>query len=51
MRYLLNDSHHSNEQLIDLGKDNGPFACRDIEEKTGKYDKDNNKCGSPQSCR
>merc|ERR1712038_1408565 len=35
MQDLFFDSNFSNEQLIELGKDKGPFACADIENQTG----------------
>merc|ERR1712172_320762 len=35
MRTIAFDANLSNEQLKAQGKDNGPFACKDIEEKTG----------------
>merc|ERR1712181_24539 len=41
----------SNEQLIAAGKTSGPFACSDIEEQTGKYGSNENKCGNAKSCR
>ena len=41
----------SNEQLKAQGKENGPFACADIEEQTGKYEKTRNRCGPAKSCR
>jgi len=41
----------SNEQLIAAGKTSGPFACSDIEEQTGKYESNENKCGNAKSCR
>jgi len=41
----------SNEKLKETGKTGGPFKCSDIEEKTGKYDPHNNRCGPSQSCR
>ena len=51
MQDLFFDSNFSNEQLIELGKDKGPFACADIENQTGKYDKSQNRCGPAKSCR
>jgi len=41
----------SNEQLIAAGKGSGPFACQDIEDRTGKYDPHKNRCGPSQSCK
>lgn len=41
----------SNEQLIAAGKTSGPFACSEIEEQTGKYGSDENKCGNAKACR
>jgi len=37
--------------LASMGKDNGPFQCKDIEEKTGKYDSKLQRCGNPLSCK
>jgi len=51
MQDLFFDSNFSNEQLIELGKDKGPFACADIENQTGKYEKSQNRCGPAKSCR
>ena len=51
MKTIAFDANLSNEQLKAQGKDNGPFACKDIEEKTGKYDKSFNRCGPSKSCR
>ena len=51
MRSLFFGANLSNEQLIAQGKDNGPFACADIENQTGKYEKTRNRCGPAKSCR
>jgi len=51
MKTIAFGANLSNEQLKAQGKDNGPFACKDIEEKTGKYDKSFNRCGPSKSCR
>ena len=51
MKTLFFGANLSNEQLKDQGKDNGPFACSDIENMTGKYDKTINRCGPAKSCR
>jgi len=37
--------------LQSMGKTSGPFACADIENQTGKYDKFKFRCGNPISCR
>jgi len=42
---------YSNEALTASGKTDGPFACQDIEDKTGKYDSGKNRCGPKKSCR
>merc|ERR1712126_789676 len=39
MRTTFFGANLSNEQLKAQGKENGPFACADIEEQTGKYEK------------
>lgn len=39
----------SNEDLLALGKAEGPFACQDIEDGTGKYA--GSPCGEPKACR
>ena len=41
----------TNEELLFAGKGGGPFACKDIEDKTGKYDVHKNRCGPAKSCR
>ena len=41
----------SNEELVAAGKASGPFACQDIEDKTGKYDTAANKCGGGRACQ
>ena len=51
MRSLFFGANLSNEQLIAQGKDSGPFACADIENQTGKYEKTRNRCGPAKSCR
>lgn len=51
MQERCSGSSCSNSDLLALGKDGGPFQCKDIEEQTGKYDKDEHKCGAPRSCR
>ena len=51
MRTVAFGANLSNEQLQAMGNDNGPFACRDIEDKTGKYEEVVNRCGPAKSCR
>ena len=41
----------SNEELVAAGKASGPFACQDIEDRTGKYDAAANKCGGGRACK
>jgi len=42
---------YSNDDLLAMGKTRGPFACDDIENQTGKYDKSKHRCGAPKSCK
>merc|ERR1711964_152316 len=51
MRTTFFGANLSNEQLKAQGKDSGPFACADIENQTGKYEKTRNRCGPAKSCR
>ena len=41
--------HHHQPRLP--GKTSGPFACSDIEEQTGKYGSNDNKCSGGKACR
>jgi len=40
-----------NAVLLSMGKATGPFACADIENETGTYDRTKFRCGNPLSCR
>jgi len=51
MQYNDLDFSYSNDDLIALGKNRGPFACDDIENQTGKYDHGKNRCGPSKACK
>jgi hypothetical protein len=50
MQTLIGGFSMSNADLMANGKAKGPFACEDIEEQTGKYEKAKNRCGPSKTC-
>jgi len=51
MKFVDEQYNYSNEDMIAFGKDKGPFACKDIEEEQGKYNRADHRCGPPKSCK